>query len=606
MYNVMLGPEVHDARASSGTATLGSTGGATHGHVSSHTMSNTTRPPPMSMAAPPAMEFTSRDELLDFQKTWAEQQGFAVVIGRSRPNRLWIKCDRGGEYSDKHLNDPENRKRKRKATRLTGCPFNVKATMKKDKIWRCHTECGEHNHPPSEDLTIHPSLRRMTDEQLHKVNEMTEAGNTPVETLEELQRLWPNIKVLRRDIYNARKKYKTEKELAQMSNGNQSTPQPRTWEDPNGKIPGPTPTGRWEWLEDGDEVKRKKRKKSSVSASGAGGSSGARGSGSLHTPTPNNPPMSASNPGGSSMTPHSTIHSQHQHPHHPHALDPSLRDNSTRSPQLPSPGNHPRRGITPGMQPRGYGHPPHGPYGHHQHHGHGNQGSPGHPAPLQPDFPGALNGPGGTNSPGRFRAYNPPGLGSGGGQGGMPGSAGLSSNPGGPPSNAASSSRGYVGRTTSQENMAPPMRQQSSRGAEALAPMASMQSPLNGSANLQGGAGGSGAYGGTGSGGGASGGAGGGPTAVLLQGAQGGGQYPQQQGGGSGGGGGGGSTTGGSASGGKQSASGQVLMSRIERMEKEQRDQKAILSQILGAVQGMGGGGMGGGMGGMSGGGGRR
>jgi hypothetical protein len=228
----------------------------------------------MSMAPPPSAEFNSREELLDFQKDWAENQGFAVVIGRSRPNRLWIKCDRGGEYSDKHLNDPENRKRKRKATRLTGCPFNIKATMKKDKIWRCHTEIGEHNHGPSEDLSIHPSLRRMTDEQLRKVNEMTEAGNTPVETLDELQRLWPGIKVLRRDIYNARKKYKTEKELADFaSTQNNQTPQgvsntngqPPAFTDANGQVPGPPPTGRWEWLEEGDEVKRKKRKKSSLS-----------------------------------------------------------------------------------------------------------------------------------------------------------------------------------------------------------------------------------------------------------------------------------------------------------------------------------------------------
>ena len=224
-----------------------------------------TQPPPGSMAPPPPGEFKSREELLEYQKEWAESQGFAVVIGRSRPNRLWVKCDRGGEYADKHLHDPENRKRKRKATRLTGCPFNVKATMKKDKIWRCHTENGEHNHPPSEDLSIHPSLRRMTDEQLQKVNEMTESGNTPVETLDELQRLWPGIKVLRRDIYNARKKYKTEKELAEIAQG-LHLPQP--FEDPNGKMPGPTRTGRWEWLEDGDEVKRKKKRKVSLAAAG--------------------------------------------------------------------------------------------------------------------------------------------------------------------------------------------------------------------------------------------------------------------------------------------------------------------------------------------------
>jgi hypothetical protein len=218
-------------------------------------------PPPMSMAAPPPGEFGSREELLESMKLWAENQGYAVVIGRSRVNRLWIKCDRGGKYEDKHADHPEMRKRKRGESRLTDCPFRVHANVKKDGIWRCRTENANHNHEPSEDLSVHPSLRRMTDEQLQKVNEMTEAGNTPVETLEELQRLWPGIKVLRRDIYNARKKYKTEKELAEVAQG-LHLPQP--FQDPNGIMPGPTRTGRWEWIEEGDEIKRKKRKKLSL------------------------------------------------------------------------------------------------------------------------------------------------------------------------------------------------------------------------------------------------------------------------------------------------------------------------------------------------------
>lgn len=220
-------------------------------------------PPAMSMAAPPSGEFSSREELLEFMKDWAEAQGFAVVIGRSRVNRLWIKCDRGGKYEDKHADHPENRKRKRGESRLTDCPFKVQANVKKDGIWRCRTEIPEHNHGPSEDLSVHPSLRRMTDEQIQKVNEMTETGNTPVETLDEMQRIWPGIKVLRRDIYNARKKYKTEKELAEIAQG-LHLPQP--FQDPNGVMAGPTRTGRWEWLEDGDEIKRRKKKKSSLPA----------------------------------------------------------------------------------------------------------------------------------------------------------------------------------------------------------------------------------------------------------------------------------------------------------------------------------------------------
>ena len=219
------------------------------------------QPPPMSLAAPPPGEFGSREALLEYMKDWAEGQGFAVVIGRSRVNRLWIKCDRGGKYEDKHAEHPENRKRKRGESRLTDCPFKVQANVKKDGIWRCRTEIAEHNHGPSEDLTVHPSLRRMTDEQITKVNEMTEAGNTPAETLEELRRLWPDIKVLRRDIYNARKRYKNEKDISELVQGLHD---PQPFQNPNGIMPGPTRTGRWEWLEDGDLVKRKRRRKVSV------------------------------------------------------------------------------------------------------------------------------------------------------------------------------------------------------------------------------------------------------------------------------------------------------------------------------------------------------
>lgn len=216
----------------------------------------------MNMAGPPPGEFASREELMEFMKEWAAEQGFAVVIGRSRPNKLWIKCDRGGKYSERPgAINPNARKRKRVESRLMECPFKVQANVKKDGIWRSRTEIADHNHGPSEDMSVHPSLRRMTEDQLQKVKQMTEAGNTPIETLTELTRLWPNIKVLRRDIYNARKKHKIELELANIAQG-LHLPQP--YQDPNGIMPGPTRTGHWEWLEDGDEIKRKRRKKASL------------------------------------------------------------------------------------------------------------------------------------------------------------------------------------------------------------------------------------------------------------------------------------------------------------------------------------------------------
>ena len=133
------------------------------------------------------------------------------------------------------------------------------ATCKKDGVWRVETDIADHNHGPSDDLSAHPTLRRMKDEQMRKVHDMCDAGKSPAETLEELKAIWPDIKVLTRDIYNARKKYKMEKEEAALAAG---LPEEQPWRDPNELgLPGPNQNGRWAWVPDGEEVTNKKTKK---------------------------------------------------------------------------------------------------------------------------------------------------------------------------------------------------------------------------------------------------------------------------------------------------------------------------------------------------------
>lgn len=218
---------------------------------------NASPPPPRSLAAMPPSDFSSREDLLAGCKDWAAGQGYAVVIARSRFNRLWLKCDRGGTYENRRNLTPDQRKRKRGDSRLLGCPFKMLATCKKDGVWRVETDVPEHNHGPSDDLSAHPTLRRMTDEQLQKVKDMCDAGKSPAETLEELKAIWTDIKVLTRDIYNARKKYKTEKE--EQAAG---LPQAQQYQDPNELgFPGPDPHGRWAWVPDGEEVTNKKSKR---------------------------------------------------------------------------------------------------------------------------------------------------------------------------------------------------------------------------------------------------------------------------------------------------------------------------------------------------------
>ena len=97
----------------------------------------------------------------------------------------------------------------------------------------------------------------MNEVQLAKVHEMYDAGRSPAETVEELKAVWPEIKVLTRDIYNARKKYKTQKEEVGGASGVERGAVP----DPNGVFPGPDETGRWAWVPDGEEVTNKKTRR---------------------------------------------------------------------------------------------------------------------------------------------------------------------------------------------------------------------------------------------------------------------------------------------------------------------------------------------------------
>ncbi len=222
------------------------------------TPEDVTPPPPRSMAPVPPGHYRNREALLDFAKHWAQEQGYAIVISRSRSNRLWLKCDRGGKYENRRHITEEQRKRKRGDSRLMGCPFMVMAVLK-DDIWKLKTEVETHNHEASEDLTAHPSLRKMTKEQMNHLEQMTENGSTPAEIMDALKVQWPNINIVKRDVYNARKKYKENKR-----NGVAASPpaeEDQHWEDPNGVVPGPTATGKWVWAEEGEELVSKGKKK---------------------------------------------------------------------------------------------------------------------------------------------------------------------------------------------------------------------------------------------------------------------------------------------------------------------------------------------------------
>lgn len=104
------------------------------------------------MPPPPPKIYPSRQDLLDDTKAFAKLNGYQLMIKHSRsdakgvPSTLWMQCELGGTYRNRHKLRPEDRKRKR-ASRKTDCPFEVIGKKKRwSNAWVLILKKPEHNH----------------------------------------------------------------------------------------------------------------------------------------------------------------------------------------------------------------------------------------------------------------------------------------------------------------------------------------------------------------------------------------------------------------------------------------------------------------------------
>lgn len=200
------------------------------------------RPPPTEplppLAPPPDNTYNSREGLLEGAKKFAAGHGYALVIERSRENKLWLKCDRGGTYRNRHHLTEATKKRKAHS-RLLACPFRLRGAVK-EGMWSLTTVNGEHNHEASDDMRVHPSLRRLNDQARDRIRGLTEEGASPAKILQVLQEEQPDIQLLSRDIYNARKKIR--EEMAERGLGQPPETEVQT--------AIPAEGGQWLWFPD--------------------------------------------------------------------------------------------------------------------------------------------------------------------------------------------------------------------------------------------------------------------------------------------------------------------------------------------------------------------
>ncbi len=56
----------------------------------------------MALLPPPAAVYPTRDDLLTAASNWAADHGYAVTIASSYEGKLYLKCDCGGSYRNRH------------------------------------------------------------------------------------------------------------------------------------------------------------------------------------------------------------------------------------------------------------------------------------------------------------------------------------------------------------------------------------------------------------------------------------------------------------------------------------------------------------------------
>ena len=163
------------------------------------------------MEPPTEKIFDSRDLLVASVRQHAVSQGYAITTIRSIIEKnIYLGCDRGGTYHDR-VNAPEGTKRRTTTTRRIGCPFKLYGKKIIGDKWELQIQNPNHNHTADNNMIGHPTARRLTEEQLQKILDLSETASKPRDILALLRRQYPNTLVSPKDVYNAREALRRQK-----------------------------------------------------------------------------------------------------------------------------------------------------------------------------------------------------------------------------------------------------------------------------------------------------------------------------------------------------------------------------------------------------------
>ncbi|KAH1238587.1 putative protein FAR1-RELATED SEQUENCE 10 [Glycine max] len=158
--------------------------------------------------------FATRDDVLQWARTVAHENGFVAVIMRSdtetgsrgRSSFVLIGCERSGTYKCRN----KEFVRKDTGSRKCGCPFRLRGKpVHGGEGWMVKLICGIHNHELAKSLVGHPYAGRLTKEEEKIIADMTKSMVKPKNILLTLKEHNADSCTTIKQIYNARSAYRS-------------------------------------------------------------------------------------------------------------------------------------------------------------------------------------------------------------------------------------------------------------------------------------------------------------------------------------------------------------------------------------------------------------
>ncbi|KAH1197209.1 Protein FAR1-RELATED SEQUENCE 5 [Glycine max] len=158
--------------------------------------------------------FGTRDDVLQWARTVAHENGFVAVIMRSdtdtgsrgRSSFVLIGCERSGTYKCRN----KEFVRKDTGSRKCGCPFRLRGKpVHGGEGWMVKLICGIHNHELAKSLVGHPHAGQLTKDEKKIIADMTKSMLKPKNILLTLKEHNANSCTTIKQIYNARSAYRS-------------------------------------------------------------------------------------------------------------------------------------------------------------------------------------------------------------------------------------------------------------------------------------------------------------------------------------------------------------------------------------------------------------